>query len=158
MTSSRRTFWSLASILVLADCSSKRAVEHAIPVGTSTPIINDVVRFTLGYNPGAAFSTRLGPNQRWLLIAVSVVILIVLARSYRSMTRLGRTATIGMALVVGGAVGNLLDRLISHRGVVDFIDVGFGASRFYIFNLADAGISIGALFIAYALWNQKRSS
>jgi signal peptidase II len=51
-------------------------------------------------------------------------------------------------LITAGALGNLTDRLISSRGVVDFIDVGFGASRFYTFNIADAGVSCGALLLA----------
>ena len=60
------------------------------------------------------------------------------------------------ALVVGGAAGNMLDRLISDRGVVDFIDVGVGASRFFIFNVADAGVSVGAALLIIATWRNER--
>lgn len=157
MRSPGRVFWPLASLLVLADCSSKRAIEEAVPlVGVPQPIIDDVVQFTLGYNQGAAFSTHLGPYQRPVLIGLALLILVILARSYRVITRTGRVGTAGLALVVGGAVGNLLDRLISDRGVVDFIDVGIGSSRFYVFNVADAGVSIGAALLAYAIWRSDR--
>ena len=152
-----RVFWPLASLLLLADCSSKRAIEDALPlVSVPKPIVSDIVRFTLGYNEGAAFSTYFGPYQRWLLIALALGMLLILARSYRYVTALGRTGTIGLALVAGGAAGNLLDRLISSRGVVDFIDIGVGATRFYIFNLADAGVSVGAALLAFTLWRSER--
>jgi signal peptidase II len=152
-----RVFWPLASLLVLADCSTKRAIEEAAPlVGVPHPVIDNVVQFTLGYNQGAAFSTHLGTYQRPVLIGLALLILVILARSYRVITRTGRVGTAGLALVVGGAVGNLLDRLMSDRGVVDFIDVGFGSSRFYVFNVADVGVSIGAALLAYAIWRSDR--
>ncbi len=151
-----RLFWPLASILVLADCSSKRVIEATVsPPGTSVPVIGDALRFTLAYNPGAAFSTRFGPYQRWVLIAIVCLVLVMLARLYRSVTRTGWIGTVGLALVTGGAVGNLIDRLISSRGVVDFIDVGVRSSRFYVFNLADAGVSVGAVLLALALWRSE---
>lgn len=153
-----RVFWPLASLLVLADCSTKRAIEETVPlVGVPKPIIDDVLQFTLIYNQGAAFSTHFGPYQRWVLIGLALTVLLILARSYRHITQTGRIGTAGLALVAGGAVGNLLDRLISNRGVVDFIDVGMGSSRFYVFNLADAGVSVGAALLAYALWQQERT-
>jgi signal peptidase II len=155
MRSPGKVFWPLACLLVVADCSTKRAIEQAVPLaGLPKPIIDDVLRFTLSYNQGAAFSTRFGPYQRWVLIGLAVAILLILAASYRHVTRTGRIGTIGLALVTGGAVGNLLDRLMSSRGVIDFIDVGIGSSRFYVFNVADAGVSVGAALLAYALWKR----
>lgn len=149
-----RVFWPLAAALVLADCTTKRAVEQSAPlVGVPRPVLDDVVRFTLAYNPGAAFSTHFGPYQRWVLVALTLAILGGLARLYPRAVRTGWAGTVGLALVAGGAVGNLLDRLASERGVVDFIDVGIGAARFYLFNVADAGVSVGAVLLAYALWH-----
>jgi signal peptidase II len=159
MRSPGKLFWPLAGLLVLADCSAKRAIEEAVPlVGVPKPVIDDVLRFTLAYNQGAAFSTRFGPYQRWVLIGLAVAILLIVAASYRHVTRTGRIGTIGLALVAGGAVGNLLDRLLSNRGVVDFIDVGIGSYRFYVFNVADAGVSVGAALLAYALWRRDRTA
>lgn len=63
----------------------------------------------------------------------------------------------GLALVAGGAVGNLLDRVISNRGVVDFLDLGMGATRFFVFNVADAGISVGAVLLLYSFWHHERT-
>ena len=82
----------------------------------------------------------------------------MLSRLNRSVTRTAWIGTVGLALVAGGAVGNLLDRLISSRGVVDFIDVGVRSSRSYVFNLADAGVSVGAVLLALALWRSDVAS
>jgi signal peptidase II len=154
-----RVFWPLAILVLLADCSSKRAIERALPVaGESKPVIDHLIQFTLAYNQGAAFATHLGAYQRWLMIGLVLVVLLVLARSYRQITRQGLGATVGLALIVGGAVGNLLDRLIATRGVVDFIDVGIGSSRFYLFNLADASVSVGAAILAWIFWRDARSA
>lgn len=148
-----RVVWPLAVLLVLADCSTKRAVESAVtPVGASRPVIDGVVRLTLAYNQGAAFSTHFGPYQRWVLIAFALGILALLARWYDRIAQTGWAGVVGLALVAGGAAGNMLDRLLSARGVVDFIDIGIGTTRFYVFNLADVGVSLGAMLLAYAMW------
>jgi signal peptidase II len=146
-------FWPLATTLVLCDCATKRAIEESVVPGVSRPVVRDFVRFTLEYNRGAAFSMHFGRYERGLLIVGGLGILGVLIYVYRDLVR-SRTswpAVVGSALAVGGAMGNLLDRMRSPRGVVDFIDVGIGASRFYIFNVADVGLSVGAVLIAYAL-------
>ena len=158
MRAPSRVFLPFAGLLVLADCASKRAVEGAIPPGVPKPIISDVLRFTLAYNPGAAFSTHFGPYQRWVLIALVLSVLFVLARSYHRIAQTGRFASAGLALIVGGAVGNLLDRLLSDRGVVDFIDIGIGAHRFFVFNVADAGVSVGVALLGFALWQHQRAT
>jgi signal peptidase II len=148
-----RVFWPLASALILADCTTKRAIVESIPLaGAPRPVFDDVVRFTLAYNRGAAFSTEFGPYQRWVLVALTLVILGLLARWYPRVAHRGWAGVTGLALVAGGAVGNLLDRLFSARGVVDFIDIGIGTMRFYVFNLADVGVSFGTVILAYALW------
>lgn len=63
-------------------------------------------------------------------------------------------AAAALALVTGGAMGNLLDRLRSARGIIDFIDVGIGDARFWTFNVADVGVSIGAVLLAMVLWRE----
>jgi signal peptidase II len=158
MRSPGRVFWPLASVLVLADCATKRVVEATVSLyDTPKPFIADLVRVTLAYNQGAAFSTQFGPYQRWVLIGIAVAMLVALAWWYRPAARAGRVAIVGLALVAGGAVGNLLDRVLSNRGVVDFLDLGVGDTRFFVCNVADAGISVGALLLLYALWRHDRN-
>jgi signal peptidase II len=142
--------------VVRADCSTKRVVEATVPIySESKPLISDLLRVTLAYNEGAAFSTHLGIYQRWILIGVGVALLGALAWWYKTAAQNGRLAITGLALVAGGGAGNLLDRVISNRGVVDFLDVGIGTTRFFICNVADAGIFVGALFLAFAVWRRE---
>jgi len=89
------------------------------------------------------------PTGCFSLLAVAA--LVVLACLYRRLPSGARLATAGLALVAAGALGNALDRLRSARGVVDFIDVGIGGSRFWTFNVADMAITVGAVFLAVAL-------
>lgn len=140
-------FWPLLLALVLADCGSKRVVEAALPPHTPHEVIGEAVRFTLGYNPGAAFGINVGPASRLVFIVLTLVALVVLAAMYRSTPAARRVDVAALALIMGGAVGNLLDRIRAGQ-VVDFIDVGIGATRFWTFNLADAGITIGAMLLA----------
>jgi signal peptidase II len=65
--------------------------------------------------------------------------------------------TLAIGLVCGGAVGNLIDRIRSPRGVVDFIDVGVGDFRWPTFNVADMAVSVGAFLLAWVLWGEERS-
>lgn len=155
----RPIVWPLASMLVLCDCATKRAIERSEVPGVPRPVVDGVLRFTLEYNRGAAFSVHFGRYERQFLIGGGIAILFTLLYVYRDLMRSQATwaGIVGSGLAIGGAVGNLLDRIRSPRGVVDFIDVGVGTSRFYIFNVADVGLSVGALLIAFALWRMDRA-
>jgi signal peptidase II len=65
---------------------------------------------------------------------------------------------LALAFVCAGAFGNLIDRLRSNLGVVDFLDVGFGDARWPTFNVADMAVSVGAVLLAYVLWQEDRAS
>lgn len=76
---------------------------------------------------------------------------------FLSLLVLADCTTKALALVTGGAIGNLLDRLQSARGVVDFIDAGVGAHRFWTFDIADAGMTVGAVLLAILLSQGERA-
>src|SRR5207247_1394915 len=97
------------------------------------PIIGDTVQLRLVYNEGAAFGLHVGDNSRWIFMALAVVALFVLASLVRSTRPGDRFRLLALALVCGGAVGNLIDRIRSAQGVVDFVDVGVGAWRWPTF-------------------------
>ena len=150
-----RAFWPLLFLLVLTDCGTKRlAVEHLTPPHVPHEVVGDVVRFTLAYNPNAAFSVSLGQYSRWGFTLFASIVLVVLARLYRETESTDRAQAVALALVIGGAVGNLVDRIRSPRGVVDFIDIGLGDLRFWTFNVADIGVSFGAALLAVLLWRR----
>jgi signal peptidase II len=160
MTRKARWFWPLAIALLVADCASKRAVETHLPVGQPRPVVGEVVRLTLSYNQDAAMGLTLGGSgekSRYLLAALSLAALVVLGVLYRETGYDDRRRAVGVALVVGGAIGNLLDRLRSVAGVVDFIDVGIADVRFWTFNLADVGITVGAVLLLFTLGRFRQS-
>jgi len=109
------------------------------------------VQLTLAHNPGAAFSFSLGPLSRVIFSVLALVVLAVLWRLYRDTSSGDGWQSVALALVAGGALGNLLDRLRSARGVVDFIDLGYGSFRLWTFNVADVGVTMGGLLLAVLL-------
>ncbi len=157
MKNKARVFWPLLLGLVLADCGSKRIVEDTLPLHSPREVVGDVVRFTLAYNPGAAFGVHVGPSSRIVFTVLTLVALLALLAMYRSTPSSHRVQIAALALITGGALGNLFDRLRGSAGVVDFIDVGVGATRFWTFNIADAGITVGAILLAISLWTEPES-
>ncbi|HEX6668318.1 MAG TPA: signal peptidase II [Gemmatimonadales bacterium] len=152
LTPKARRFWPLFFLVLLTDCATKRAAEtHLVPAHVPHEFLGELVRLTLAYNPGAAMSISLGQHSRLGFSLLALAALIVLAHVYQRTSPSDRLAAAGLALIASGALGNLLDRLRSPRGVVDFIDVGVGDVRFWTFNIADVGITCGAVLLVLAL-------
>lgn len=153
-----RLFWPLAVGVVALDAVTKwLAVRALVPVYTSREVVGDLFRLTLVYNPGAAFGLRVGPYSRWIFLALTLVALVVLARLYRTTREGDGMRTLALGLVVGGAIGNLIDRVRHSMGVVDFLDIGIGDWRWPTFNIADVAVSVGAFLLAWALWEEEES-
>lgn len=149
-------FISLVTGIVLVDQFTKMlAVDQLSPAYVPHEVIGDAVRLTLVYNPGAAFGLHLGPWSRWIFTALTAVALVVLWRMYRASDPHERVKAVALAMVSGGAIGNLVDRLRSSRGVVDFLDVGVAAWRWPTFNVADIAVSCGAVLLAVVLWREE---
>jgi signal peptidase II len=142
-----RLFWPLAATIVLADCASKRAIEASLTPGQPISVLGDFVRFTLGYNTGIAFGIPFGVGARPLLILFTLIACAGIIWIYRTTDAKQKLQIGALGLIMGGAIGNLLDRLRSASGVVDFIDVGMGATRFWTFNIADSAITVGAILL-----------
>lgn len=151
MTSKARLFLPVLATLLLADCTTKDlARTHLVP-SVPEEVVGSVVRFTLAYNPGAAMSLSLGPHSRIILSVIAVIAVLALTTLYRRTDPRQTMTLVALAMVMAGALGNLLDRLRSPRGVVDFIDLGVGSVRFFTFNIADIGVFVGALLLAWRL-------
>ena len=150
-----RLFFGLAASVVLVDAFTKiMAVDRLLPSHLPRDVIGETLRLTLVFNPGAAFGLHLGPWSRWIFTALTIAALVLLWELYRT-TRAGDTVrTLALSLVCGGALGNLVDRLKSGRGVVDFIDVGVGTLRWPTFNVADMAVTCGAVLLAIVLWRE----
>jgi signal peptidase II len=154
-----RLFFGLAASVVLVDAFTKTvAVDRLMPSRIARDVFGETVRLTLVFNPGAAFGLHLGPWSRWIFTALTIGALVLLWELYRT-TRAGDTTrTLALSLVCGGALGNLVDRLKSGRGVVDFIDVGIGTLRWPTFNVADMAVTCGAVLLAIVLWKEDAAA
>tara|TARA_R110002126_G_scaffold262651_2_gene405561 strand:+ start:93 stop:737 length:645 start_codon:yes stop_codon:yes gene_type:complete len=147
---SRAFVWYiLALVIVIIDQWTKWLAETKLTFHDPVPVIEPFLNWTLAYNYGAAFSflADAGGWQKWffsgLALLMSLFLIIYLIKAPRKATLL----SFGLALVLGGAVGNLIDRLL-HGHVIDFIHVHYADVWHYpIFNIADIGISIGVLLI-----------
>lgn len=155
-------FWPILIAVVANDVFTKwLAVEKLgdLP-GTPHTVIGEWLRFTLVYNPGAAFGLSVGDatTSRIVFTALTIGALLILGRLYVTAGRGDRLRVLSLALVCGGAVGNLIDRLRHTAGVVDFIDVGFGTARWPTFNIADMAVSSGAFLLAIVLWAEEKNA
>ena len=141
-----RPWLSLAALVLLADQATKWLVLQAMPLGEVIPITGF---FNLVHvrNPGAAFSflADAGGWQRWLFavfaIGVSALLLFMMRRAPEQ-----RLFCFAAALVIGGAIGNLIDRLVFGE-VIDFLDFHWQGWHWPAFNIADSGITVGAFLI-----------
>lgn len=148
-----RTALAIVVGVVVADQASKLLAErNLLPRHTPHDVLGDVLRFTLTYNPGAAFGMHLGDASRWIFMVLTVLIVGFLLRLYTTLPTGERPLKLAIAAVIGGAIGNFVDRIRSPEGVVDFIDVGIGDTRFWTFNLADTAVSLGAISLVLLLW------
>lgn len=144
-------FWTIFLSIALVDIVTKRFAESSLVPYVPKNIIDDILRFTLAFNAGGAMSLSLGPSSRWWFTLLSIATLFVLAYMYRQTSPSDRLQLASLALICGGAVGNLIDRLRSPLGVVDFIDIGIGPHRFWTFNIADVGVTFGTAALTWIL-------
>lgn len=153
-----RWFWPVFATILLADCSTKELIVSALTSNPGPhPVIGDLLRVTLAYNPDAALSLSFGSASRLIFGGIALIAVVVLFRMYQRTSSDAALRSVALALVAGGALGNLLDRIRSARGVVDFIDIGLGDARFWTFNLADLGVSVGAVLLALVLWREDQA-
>ena len=151
-----RVFWSAAILALLVDVLTKALAHTLLVRHHSFALIGDLLQLTLAYNPGAAFGLHLGPYSRWVFLLIAAVALLFLWRMYREADAGDRLRALALGLVAGGAAGNLVNRIWSSAGVVDFLDVGLGETRWPTFNFADVAISVGACLLAWALWGEDQ--
>jgi len=151
-------FFGVIAVVVVIDIFTKIiAVDALSPAHMPHEILGDYLRLTLVYNPGAAFGLNFGPLSRWIFMGLTVCALVILGRLYRATQDGALPRVLALALVCAGAIGNLVDRLRSSIGVVDFIDVGIGTHRWPTFNVADMAVSTGAVLLAWVLLQEDRA-
>lgn len=134
-------------VIIALDQWSKAAITSHLSYGESVPVIADFFNLVLVYNTGAAFSFLSGESgwQRWLFIGITVAavgLIMWMIKTHRD----NQLFCWGLTLILGGAVGNLIDRIrLGH--VIDFLDFVFGNWHFWAFNIADSAITVGAALL-----------
>ena len=147
-----------AIIVVLIDQFSKYLVKTKFILFESQSIIEPFLRFTYIENSGLAFGLPVG-DFSWLLFLITLIISLYISYYIISYNIIIKYEALSLSLILGGAIGNLIDRgftlfgIFSYGGVIDFIDMGLFESswRWYIFNIADLSVSMGIiLYIFYS--------
>ena len=149
-------WYGLALLVIVLDQYTKALAQSALEYGRPQEVFS-WFNLTLQYNTGAAFSflSDAGGWQRYFFSVVAVVISAVLVVWLYRMPRQQRLLALALALILGGALGNVWDRLLLGH-VVDFISVHYGGHYFPAFNIADSAISVGAaLMIFDSLFGQE---
>ncbi len=137
-------FAAIAALIVLIDQAAKGWVAATLPnVGDGMQVIGDWLRIVHWRNSGALFGLLPQSATAFALVSLGVAALIVV---YHAKAGRGIVTTIALALLLGGAIGNLLDRL-NYGSVLDFVDMGIGTWRFYTYNLADAAITTAIIML-----------
>ena len=136
------------------DQISKHWAEASLALGEAIDLLPMLMLYRI-HNPGIAFSFLAGLGGL-PLIAITVVVMAVVLVFWRTAEEGGRWATVGYALIIGGALGNLVDRVL-HGHVIDFLLLHIGDRTLFVFNLADAALTIGPaiLIVVYLLVGRK---
>jgi signal peptidase II len=143
--------WSV--IIVLLDQITKKLISSSILYGDSISIIGDLLRFTYIKNPGMAFGIQVG-NRIIFTVFAAIACIVILVYLFRLKPEIF-WARFALASILGGAIGNLFDRII-YKEVIDFIDIRI--IRWPVFNLADIAVTLGMiLLIVHVIFDTKES-
>jgi signal peptidase II len=159
MAGERHARWLWLSLVILAaDRASKFAFERYTSENFRHVLVPGFITLVHSHNPGIAFGLLADSRAGWLtalLIAASAIVVALLAWVLTSGRAGGGRSAAGLALILGGAAGNLTDRLL-HGGVTDFFEVHLGSFHWPAFNVADSAITIGALLVLLDLLLNRR--
>jgi signal peptidase II len=161
MSPASRSPWPLvllALAVLAADQATKFAVDRMMPPGSSHVIIPGMLNLIRTSNPGVAFGLFADSDMPWrapLLIVFSAAVIGLIVWLLVTGRAGGWPGRSGMTLILGGAVGNVLDRVL-HHSVTDFVDFYIGTHHWYTFNLADSAIVVGAGLVILELLRDWR--
>lgn len=147
-------WWWAPAVLAIDFLTKRLALAHRDALLDKVEVIGDLVRLAYVRNPGAAMGLFHG--GRPFLIAISLFSSALLLYLYARTPAALRGRRAALAAILGGALGNLVDRVFYGGLVVDFIDLGIGPHRFYTFNVADMGVTLGGAALLLSLLAESR--
>jgi signal peptidase II len=153
-------YYALAVAVFALDWTTKRFIEARMSVFDTRTIIPGFFDIVHARNRGAAFSMfadSTSPLRPFFLIGLSLVALLLVAAILRNASRLDRPTALGLSLILGGALGNVFDRIVS-GAVTDFLDFYIGALHWPAFNVADSAIVIGSGLLLISLLRPKQQT
>lgn len=149
-----RLLLSLGLGVLFTDWLTKALAANLLSAGRPVSLFRDYARLSLSHNPGAAFGMRFGSAAVHLLVTLAVIAFIVAIALHTAPSR--RLEQAGYGLILGGAIGNLGDRLLLGH-VIDFLDLGIGNVRWWTFNVADAALTAGVGLLLIASFRSRRT-
>ena len=156
----RKYFFLIAAMVLLLDRLAKWAVASNIPLHDSVTVIPGLFHLTHVQNTGAAFGLFAESAAQWkvgALVSFSVIALVIVSALLWKNGHALSTTTIGLSLILGGATGNLWDRMMTGH-VLDFLDFSVGSYHWPAFNIADSAIVIGAILLVSEIVFAKSGS
>jgi signal peptidase II len=146
---------NLSALVIVLDQLTKWLMSSWLDLYETVAVV-PYFNLTLAHNYGAAFSflASAGGWQRWFFTVLAIVVSIVLIIWMKRLTANARLEAISLALILGGAVGNVIDRVL-HGYVIDFLDVYVGAYHWPAFNIADSAICVGAVLLIFDSFRSK---
>ena len=138
-------FYLISIVIVIADQVTKWAVIQSLPLNARQPVIGNFLALTHTRNTGGEFSLFPAGNSSFVVVAIIALGALIFA--YHRFQRSNLLVSSALGLALGGAIGNLIDR-IQYGYVVDFFDVAAGKYHWPVFNIADSAITVGILLLA----------
>lgn len=152
----RRTTLGLIALGVLAIDRATKLLADSMDLAVPHQLIGSLLQVIRGENRGGLFGLLQGSAPLLALLSIGVIVALVIYHEREQVSRV-TPLTVGIGLLIGGALGNLIDRL-AFGYVLDFIDIGIGSLRFWTFNIADAGISLGIVtLLVDTLWRSRNT-
>ncbi len=143
----------LAAIILILDQASKFIISRVMSPGGSFPVIKNIFYLTHVQNKGAAFG--LFPNQTLFFISVTLLTILLIIFFHQRLAKRGGSLSCALGLILGGALGNLIDRM-RLKAVIDFLDFSLKGHHWPSFNIADSAITIGAVILLFSIFRKGR--
>lgn len=143
----------ISLVLVIIDQVSKLLILRGTTLNNEIEVIKNFFYITYTHNTGAAFSILLG--KRLFLVLITIIVLVIIFNYIKKNRITRKIELISFALVIGGTIGNLIDRIV-HGYVIDFIDLKIFGYDFPVFNLADSFITVGVILLILTLKRKEK--